>query len=75
MHLKCSGLNRASDHDDNFKSIRCTPLITDNTTTDIQAPPTQPQQASSTNDQNPAIANSNETNSHTQPLVKSHTWT
>ena len=61
MHVKCSGLNRVSDHDENFSCFRCTSLITDNTTTEFQAPPTQPQQAPSTNDQNPAIANSNET--------------
>ena len=58
MHVKSSGLNRASDHDENFSCICCTSLITDNTTTDIQAHPTQPQHAPSTNDQNPAIANS-----------------
>ena len=58
MHVECSGLNRASDHDENFSCIRCTSLITDNPTTGNQAP--QPQHAPSTNDQNPAIANSNE---------------
>ena len=61
MHVKCSGLNQASDHDENFSCIRCTSLFTDNITTDNQAPPTQPQHAPSTNDQNPANANSNET--------------
>ena len=61
MHIKCSGLNRASHHNKNFSCNRCTSLITYNTTNDIQAPPTQPQQAPSTNDQNPAIAKNNET--------------
>ena len=61
MHVKCNGLNRASDHDENFGCIRCTSLITDNTTTDIQAPPTQLQQAPSTNYKNLANATSNET--------------
>ena len=61
MHVKCNGLNRASDHDENFGCIRCTSLITDNTTTDIQAPPTQLQQAPSTNYKNLANASSNET--------------
>ena len=54
-------LNQASDHDKNFSCIRCTSLITHNTTTNIQAPPTQPEHAPSSNDQNPAISNSNET--------------
>ena len=60
-HVKCSGLNRGSDHGEVFGYIRCTSLTTDNTTTDIQEElPTQPQRALSTNDQNLAIKNSNE---------------
>ena len=61
MQVKCSGFNCGSDHDDKFSCIRCNSLTTDNTTTDIQVPRTQRQQAPSTNNQNPAIANSNET--------------
>ena len=61
LHVKCSDLNRASDNDENFSCIRCTSLITDNTTTDIQVLPAQSQRAPLTNDQNPAIGNSNET--------------
>ena len=60
MHVKCSGLKIGSDYGDNFSCNHCTSLITDNTTTNIQVPPTQPRQAPSTNDQNPAIANSND---------------
>ena len=55
MHVKCSGLNRASDHDESFSCNRCTSLNTDNTTTEVQAPPIQLQDAPPTNDQNPAI--------------------
>ena len=61
MHVKSSGLNQASDQDKIFNCIRCNSLITDNTTTDIQATTTQPQQSASTNDQTPATANSNDT--------------
>ena len=60
MHVISSGLNRGSDHDDNFSCIRCTSLITYNTSTDIQFPSTQRQQALRPNNQNPAMANSNE---------------
>ena len=62
MHVKYHGLiQETSDHEENFSCIRCTSLITDNNTTDIQATPTQSQQFLSNNDQNPAIANNNET--------------